>query len=207
MIAGGHSNLTFAVDDTEGHRRVLRRPPLSHGLASAHDMGREHRIIAALSTTSVPVPTALGFCDDETVNGAPFYVMDFVDGHVIRDVAEAEAALTPEARATASRSLVDTMVAIHSVDLDAVGLADLARHEDYLARQLRRWYGQWNQQRTRDPRALHRRPRRRARMAASSTPSTQPPRPSLGCARATTAHPNEGDVGWRRAMGSQGDAQ
>ena len=150
MIAGGHSNLTFAVDDTEGHRRVLRRPPLSHGLASAHDMGREHRIIAALSTTSVPVPTALGFCDDETVNGAPFYVMDFVDGHVIRDVAEAEAALTPEARATASRSLVDTMVAIHSVDLDAVGLADLARHEDYLARQLRRWYGQWNQQRTRD---------------------------------------------------------
>lgn len=150
MIAGGHSNLTFAVDDAVGRRRVLRRPPLSHGLASAHDMGREHRIIAALSATAVPVPTAVGFCDDESVNGAPFYVMDFVDGHVIRDVAEAEAVLTPAARATASRSLVDTMVAIHSVDLGAVGLADLARHEDYLARQLRRWYGQWTQQRTRD---------------------------------------------------------
>ncbi|MEY2974292.1 MAG: hypothetical protein RIR49_712 [Actinomycetota bacterium] len=150
MIAGGHSNLTYAVDDASGARRVLRRPPLSHGLASAHDMGREHRIIAALSTTDVPVPTALGFCDDDSVNGAPFYVMDFVEGHVIRDASEAEAALTPTARATASRSLVDTMIAIHAVDLDAVGLADLARHEDYLARQLRRWYGQWEQQRTRD---------------------------------------------------------
>jgi aminoglycoside phosphotransferase (APT) family kinase protein len=149
QIAGGHSNLTFAVTGGDGSRYVLRRPPLGHVLASAHDMGREHRIIAALASTDVPVPPALGFCDDPSVNGAPFYVMGFVDGHVIRDRAAAER-LSPEARRRASESIVDTMAAIHAVDLDAVGLADLGRHEGYIARQLKRWHGQWEQQKTRE---------------------------------------------------------
>ena len=70
LIAGGHSNLTFKVTDAEGTHRVLRRPPLGHVLATAHDMGREHRIIAALGPTSVPVAPALGYCDDVEVNGA-----------------------------------------------------------------------------------------------------------------------------------------
>ncbi len=150
MIAGGHSNLTYAVTDRNGVRYVLRRPPLGHVLASAHDMGREHRIIAALAPTDVPVPPALGFCDDPEVNGAPFYVMGFVDGHVIRDRDSAERLLTPAARRRVSESIVDTMAAIHAVDLQAVGLADLGRHEGYIARQLKRWYGQWEQQKTRE---------------------------------------------------------
>jgi aminoglycoside phosphotransferase (APT) family kinase protein len=150
VIAGGHSNLTYRVTDAAGRRFVLRRPPLGHVLASAHDMGREHRIIAGLAGSAVPVPPALGFCDDPSVNDAPFYVMAFVDGHVIRDRDAAVVTLTEQARANASRSLVDTMAAIHAVDLSAAGLLDLARHDGYIARQLKRWYGQWNQQRTRE---------------------------------------------------------
>ena len=154
VIAGGHSNLTFRVTGADGTRYVLRRPPLGHVLASAHDMGREHRIISGLQRSTVPVAPALGFCDDLAVNGAPFYVMGFVDGFVLRERELAEAALTPEARSNASRSIVDTMAAIHAVDLGAAGLADLGKHEGYVARQLKRWYGQWNQQKTRDLRAV-----------------------------------------------------
>ncbi len=154
VIAGGHSNLTFRVTGADGTRYVLRRPPLGHVLASAHDMGREHRIISGLQRSAVPVAPALGFCDDLAVNGAPFYVMGFVDGFVLRERELAEAALTPEARSNASRSIVDTMAAIHAVDLGAAGLADLGKHEGYVARQLKRWYGQWNQQKTRDLRAV-----------------------------------------------------
>jgi len=150
IIAGGHSNLTYRVVGSDGGAYVLRRPPLGHRLASAHDMSREHRIIASLRDSDVPVATALGLCVDETVNDAPFYVMDFVDGHVVRDVAAAESALRPEARRQASESLIDTMAAIHAVDLDKCGLTDLGKHEGYIARQLKRWYGQWNDQKTRE---------------------------------------------------------
>jgi aminoglycoside phosphotransferase (APT) family kinase protein len=149
-IAGGHSNLTYRVTDASGARTVLRRPPLGHVLASAHDMGREHRIISGLQSSAVPVAPALGFCDDPAVNDAPFYVMGFVDGHVLRDRAAAEAVLTPAARRLASESIVDTMAAIHRVDLDGAGLSTLGKHEGYIARQLKRWYGQWNQQKTRE---------------------------------------------------------
>jgi aminoglycoside phosphotransferase (APT) family kinase protein len=150
VIAGGHSNLTFRVTGADGTRYVLRRPPLGHRLASAHDMGREHKIIAGLQRSAVPVAPALGFCDDESVNDAPFYVMGFVDGHVLRDRVATEAVLDVAARRHASESLVDTMAAIHAVDLPAVGLDDLGKHEGYIARQLKRWYGQWNAQKTRE---------------------------------------------------------
>ncbi|MET0324301.1 MAG: phosphotransferase family protein, partial [Ilumatobacteraceae bacterium] len=141
IIAGGHSNLTYRVLSADGTSFVLRRPPLGHVLASAHDMGREFRIISGLQESAVPVAPALGSCDDATVNGAPFYVMGYVDGHVVRDRTVAEAALDVTARTNASRSLVDTMAAIHAVDLEAAGLVDLARHEGYIPRQLKRWYG------------------------------------------------------------------
>lgn len=150
VIAGGHSNLTYRVVGSNSIAYVLRRPPLGHRLASAHDMSREHRIIAALQGSAVPVPPALGLCADDDVNGSPFYVMGFVDGHVIRDRPGAEAALLPSARRRSGESLVDTMAAIHAADLDATGLTNLARHEGYIARQLKRWYGQWNEQKTRD---------------------------------------------------------
>lgn len=156
VIAGGHSNLTYRVRSSDGTRYVLRRPPLGHVLASAHDMGREHRIISALGASGVPVPPVKGMCTDTTVTGAPFYVMGFVDGHVIRDESDATTLLDAAARAAASQSMVDTMAAIHAVDLNAVGLSDLGRHEGYIARQLKRWYGQWNSQKTRDLPAVDR---------------------------------------------------
>ena len=107
VIAGGHSNLTFKVTSADGDRYVLRRPPLGHVLASAHDMGREHRVIAALAGSAVPVPPVKGFCDDPEVNEVPFYVMRFVDGFVLRDLDSAERSLSVGSRDAASRSLID----------------------------------------------------------------------------------------------------
>lgn len=142
LIAGGHSNLTFEVTDRDGHHWVLRRPPLGQVLASAHDMGREHTIISALAETDVPVPCTIGYCDDESVNGAPFYVMEHVEGTVVRTLADAQQ-LTIDQRGRAGESLVEVMASIHSVDVDRVGLGELGKKDDYIARQLRRWYGQF----------------------------------------------------------------
>ena len=150
QIAGGHSNLTFRVDDAAGHSYVLRRPPLGHRLASAHDMRREHRIIAGLAGTAVPVAPALGLCTDDSVNELPFYVMSYVDGHVVRDKTTAETLLGADGCRRASESIVDTMAAIHAVDLVAAGLDDLGKHEGYIERQLNRWHGNIREQRTRD---------------------------------------------------------
>jgi aminoglycoside phosphotransferase (APT) family kinase protein len=118
-------------------------------LATAHDMGREHRIIAALAPTDVPVPPVVGLSADDSVNGAPFYVMDFVEGTVVRDLPSTER-FTAEQRARAGTSLVDVLARIHDVDIDAVGLGDLGRREGYLERQLKRWSGQFDKSRTRD---------------------------------------------------------
>ena len=156
VISGGHSNLTFCVTDSRERRMVLRRPPLSHALASAHDMKREHRIISALRDSAVPVAPVLGMCDDPEINGAPFYVMEFVEGHIIRDQQTVEHLASSEARKRASESLIDTLTAIHAVDIGDVGLNDLARHDAYIERQLKRWYGQWNAQKTRDLDAIDR---------------------------------------------------
>jgi len=149
LIAGGHSNLTYSVLDASGHKYVLRRPPLGQVLATAHDMSREHKIISALGATDVPVAPALGLCTDESVNGAPFYVMDFVDGQVLRDVNVARS-IPVEARRNAGLSVADTLARIHAVDPDAVGLGDLGKKEGYIARQLKRWYSQFQQSQTRE---------------------------------------------------------
>jgi len=138
MITGGASNLTFRVTDSEGSRLVLRRPPTGHVLASAHDMSREHRIMAALHDTAVPVPPVVGLCQDEAVNGADFYVMGFVEGKIVFNLADGEA-IDPELRPVMTNSLTDTLAALHAIDPDDVGLGDLGRKEDYCARQLRRW--------------------------------------------------------------------
>jgi aminoglycoside phosphotransferase (APT) family kinase protein len=149
LLAGGRSNLTYSVTDAGGDRWVLRRPPLGHVLATAHDMVREHRIISALADTPVPVAPAIGLSPDDSVNGAPFYVMDFVDGPILRD-AEAARGVPEAARATATDSIVDVLAEIHAVDVDAVGLGDLGRREGYVERQLKRWQGQWEQSKTRE---------------------------------------------------------
>jgi aminoglycoside phosphotransferase (APT) family kinase protein len=149
-VVGGHSNLTFIVTDAADRRWVLRRPPLGHVLATAHDMTREHRILAALQDTDVPVPPLAGLCTDDAVNGAPFYVMGFVDGHVCRHPEEVEAALDEPARWHSGESLIDVLARIHTVDPDVVGLGELGRRQGYVERQLRRWHGQWEQSKTRE---------------------------------------------------------
>ena len=148
-IHGGLSNLTFLVTDGNGSRWVLRRPPLGKGLGTAHDMGREVKVVSALNGTPVPVPPVVGYCDDESVNGAPFYVMDFVDGIVLRSPDEAAAYPKQEARRRIGEELVDTLVEIHAVDPDDAGLGDLGRRDGYVERQLTRWSGQWEKSKTR----------------------------------------------------------
>jgi aminoglycoside phosphotransferase (APT) family kinase protein len=149
MVSGGHSNLTYEVQDACGARHVVRRPPLKQVLATAHDMAREHRIVAALVPSPVLVPETLGLCEDESVTGAPFYVMRHVEGPILHDRARAET-LEPDARRRAGESLVDVLVELHAVDPDEVGLGDLGRREGYIERQLRRWTKQYEQAKTRE---------------------------------------------------------
>jgi aminoglycoside phosphotransferase (APT) family kinase protein len=149
-ISGGHSNLTYGVSDASGQRWALRRPPLGKRLGSAHDMGREHRVVSALAPTPVPVAPVVGLCEDESVNGAPFYVMEFVEGPILRGLAEADAFPDEGDRRAIGERVVDTLVAIHDVEPDAVGLGELGRKEDYVARQLHRWQGQWEKSKTRE---------------------------------------------------------
>jgi aminoglycoside phosphotransferase (APT) family kinase protein len=150
LITGGQSNITAHMTDADGREFVLRRPPLHSVLPTAHDMGREHRIIHALGPTPVPVPEAMAACADPDVIGAPFYVMSYVAGIVLNDSETAERELDTEARARAGRSLVDALVALHAVDVDAVGLGDLARRDELVRRQLKRWHAQFDASKTRD---------------------------------------------------------
>src|SRR6185437_2785031 len=172
-IAGGHTNLTYRVTDAAGEEWALRRPPLGKTLSSAHDMGREHKVVSALGGTAVPVAPVVGLCEDESVNGAPFYVMEFVRGPVLRGVSEAEAAFPDEGdRREIGMRVADTLAAIHAVDPDVVGLGDLGRKEDYVARQLHRWYGQWEKSKTRELEAIDRvHDRLSARIPAQETTS------------------------------------
>jgi aminoglycoside phosphotransferase (APT) family kinase protein len=153
LIAGGRSNLTYAVTDSNGHRYVLRRPPLAQVLATAHDMGREHRIISAVGRTAVPVPIALGLCTEPEVNGAPFYVMSYVDG-VVLDSPERAVELPVALRPGASEHLIDVLADLHAVDVDEVGLGDLAKRGGYVERQVKRWSTQWEQSKTRELAAI-----------------------------------------------------
>src|SRR5260221_2595594 len=149
-ISGGHSNLTYVVTDAAGRRWALRRPPLGKRLGSAHDMAREHKVVSALGPTAVPVAPVVALCEDESVNEAPFYVMEFVEGPILRGLAEAEAFPGDAERRAIGERVADTLIDIHAVDPDAVGLGDLGRKEDYVARQLRRWQGQWEKSKTRE---------------------------------------------------------
>ncbi|WP_427923465.1 phosphotransferase family protein [Streptomyces sp. cg40] len=137
LIEGGRSNLTYAVTDSTT-KWVVRRPPLGHVLATAHDMKREHRVISALHPTDVPVPNPVLLCEDDDVLGAPFYVMEFVEGTPYR-TADELLPLGPERTRGAVLELVDTLVELHAVDPTEVGLADFGRPEGFLDRQLRRW--------------------------------------------------------------------
>lgn len=147
LIAGGHSNLTYRVVDGNNQAFVLRRPPLGHVLQSAHDMGREHKIVSALQGGSVPVAEICGLCSDVTVNEAPFYVMRFVEGTVFNGFEDA-AGFSAQERHGIADHVVEILADLHAVDIDTVGLGDLGRKEAYLARQLKRWTRQWEATKT-----------------------------------------------------------
>jgi aminoglycoside phosphotransferase (APT) family kinase protein len=146
LISGGRSNLTYALTDGE-HQWVLRRPPLGHVLASAHDMGREYRVMAALGPSAVPVPPMVVHCVDSDVIGAEFYVMGFADGTIYRDPGQLRAVKDP---ARLADNLVATLVALHDVDPVAVGLGELGRPVGYAERQVRTWVRQVAASRSRD---------------------------------------------------------
>ncbi|MEO6887260.1 MAG: phosphotransferase family protein [Jatrophihabitantaceae bacterium] len=147
VIAGGKSNLTYRV--TDGTTTwALRRPPLAHVLPTAHDMIREYTVISALAPTNVPVAPAIALCTDVDVLGAPFYLMGYVDG-VVFDKTEAVARLDPAGARRACEQLMDTLVALHAVEPDAIGLAEFGRPEGFLSRQVRRWHQQWDASETR----------------------------------------------------------
>ena len=147
LIAGGRSNLTYRVTDASGKSFALRRPPTSHVLPTAHDMVREHTIISALYPLKVPVPEPLGLCVDEAVNDAPFYVMEFVEGAILRDRNQAEREYDVARRAVIGDRLAETLANLHDVNVEEAGLGGLARHDGYIERQLRRWRTQYEQMR------------------------------------------------------------
>lgn len=147
-LSGGSSNLTFRVRD-DANDWVLRRPPLSHVLATANDMGREYRVQRGLADTDVPVARVVAFCEDTDVLGAPFYLMEFVEGTVYTD-ADRVAGLTPEQARAATDELVDVLARLHSVDYEAVGLGDLGRPAGFLERQITRWRTQWERSKQRE---------------------------------------------------------
>ena len=150
-IGAGQSNLTYLATDDLGRSVVVRRPPLGHLAASAHDVLREGRIMAALAGTDVPVPRIFG--KTTTADGSPVIAMSVVPGTSLNS-RESAGRLTADARRTAADGLVDAMVAVHAVDLDRTGLTSLASHKPYAPRQLRRWAGQWEKTKTRELPAL-----------------------------------------------------
>jgi aminoglycoside phosphotransferase (APT) family kinase protein len=141
LISGGRSNLTYLVTDGSSNW-VLRRPPLGQILAGAHDVAREHRVMAALGSTNVPVPTMVALCEDDSVLGVPFYLMDRIDGTVLR-TPELVAELPEPVRARLGDALITTLADLHDVDYEAIGLGNLGRPDGYLQRQVDRWTKQY----------------------------------------------------------------
>jgi aminoglycoside phosphotransferase (APT) family kinase protein len=142
-LEGGHSNLTYLIEDTAGRKAVIRRPPLGELLPRAHDMAREWALISALGPTSVPVPAALGFCDDTAVTGQRFYVMGHIDGHPLYNAADTNRYAPEPVRMKLAHSFIDVLADLHAVDPDAVGLGDLGKRDSYVGRQLSTWYRSW----------------------------------------------------------------
>jgi aminoglycoside phosphotransferase (APT) family kinase protein len=144
-VGDGHSNVTFALSTNV----ILRRPPRGPLPPSAHDVLREARLLRALEPTPVRTPRVLAVCDDESVVGAPFYVMERVEGHVIT-TAIPDALDTEVERARIADELIDALVELHAVDFTAIGLEGFGKPSGYLERQLRRFTGLWEHNRTRE---------------------------------------------------------
>src|SRR5215471_9567183 len=158
LIAGGRSNLTYRLEfrapgdtgpDAPVRRLVLRRPPLGHVLPTAHDMSREYRVLSALHGTAVPVPRPVAICQDAELLGAPFYLMEWVDGVVFRTSEDARV-LSPAQGEQICENFAAMLATIHGLDVSAVGLEGFGKPEGYMARQLARWQRQWDLSVTRE---------------------------------------------------------
>jgi aminoglycoside phosphotransferase (APT) family kinase protein len=149
QFPSGHSNLTYLV--RLGNREmVLRRPPFGSKVKSAHDMGREYRVLAKLHSAYPPAPEVLLYCNDLAILGAPFYVMRPIRGVIIRKSLPAGLEFTEETARRLSESFADNLARLHSLDYSAIGLADLGKPQGYLERQVRGWIERYHGSRTHD---------------------------------------------------------
>ncbi len=150
QIAGGRSNLTYSVDDAAGRRWVLRRPPLGAVAGNAHDVIREAGVLQRAATTGVPVPAVAGVCAEPEVTGAPFFVMEHVEGAILRRPEDFARFPRPEQRARIAESLVRELARLHRADLAAAGWGARASQRGFLERQLQRWSANWEAGRIRE---------------------------------------------------------
>jgi aminoglycoside phosphotransferase (APT) family kinase protein len=153
LISGGKSNLTYRVACDAGEV-ILRRPPLGHILPTAHDMGREYRVMTALAGTAVPVPRTFYLGDPDGPLGASFYLMERVLGHICRNALPSGYADVPDDRRRIGEALVDVLADLHTVDPSEIGLGEFGRPAGFMERQLRRWSQQWDASKTADLPAL-----------------------------------------------------
>ena len=142
-LLGGHSNLTYRIDDAEGRAAVIRRPPQGQLLPKAHDMSREWSLISALGPTPVPVPAAIAFCENPDVTGAWFYIMGLVDGRPLYSAEDTQEWVPEESRSKLAHAFFDVLADLHAVDPDEVGLGELGKRDSYVGRQLKTWYRSW----------------------------------------------------------------
>jgi aminoglycoside phosphotransferase (APT) family kinase protein len=170
LLSGGRSNITYLIEG-EGGPWVLRRPPLGHVLPTAHDMAREHRVLAALAGTGVPAPRPFALCSDAGLIGAPFYVMQYTPGVILEGPLPAGFAATAEERGRLSRAVIAALARLHAVDFAAIGLADFGRPEGYLERQVKRWIQQWERSQTRPLAQIAELSRRLSRALPASPPA------------------------------------
>jgi len=147
QFPSGHSNLTYSLQ-LGARELVLRRPPFGSKVKSAHDMGREFRVLSKLHAAYAPAPEVLFYCDDESVLGAPFYVMEPVHGVILRKKVPPVLKFTAGTARRLSESFVDNLVRLHSVDYVAAGLADVGKAEGYLERQVRGWTDRYHGSKT-----------------------------------------------------------
>lgn len=142
-LEGGHSNLTYRIENADGQVAVIRRPPQGVLLPKAHDMSREWSLISALGPTPVPVAAALGFCESPDVTGAWFYVMGHVDGRPLYSGDDAREWIAKDKRQVLGESFVRVLAELHKLEPDAIGLGELGKKDAYVTRQIKTWYRSW----------------------------------------------------------------
>ena len=149
QFPSGHSNLTYGVQ-LGGRQMVLRRPPFGSRVKSAHDMGREFQVLSKLHGTYPPTPKVLLYCDDDSILGAPFYLMEPISGIILRRDPPPGLPFRPETARRLCTSFIDNLARLHGIDYGSVGLADLGKPQGYLERQVRGWIERYHGSKTHD---------------------------------------------------------